>query len=62
MERFAEESGLNILQTIRRSDDVQRAEESGRTVIEAFPDCEVAADYFGLAELVAGLMNGEEKV
>ena len=62
VERFAEESGLNILQTIRRSDDVQRAEESGRTVIEAFPDCEVAADYFGLAELVAGLMNREEKV
>ena len=61
VERFAEESGLGILQTIRRSDDVQRAEESGRTVIEAFPDCEVASDYFALAELVAGLMNGEEK-
>ncbi len=50
VEKFAEESGNEVIQVIRRSDDVQRAEELGQTVIEALPDSDIAKDYESLAE------------
>lgn len=50
VEKFAEESGNEVIQVIRRSDDVQRAEELGKTVIEALPDSDIAKDYESLAE------------
>ncbi len=50
VEKFAEESGNEVIQVIRRSDDVQRAEKLGQTVIEALPDSDIAKDYESLAE------------
>ena len=41
-----------LLGVLPRSQDVQRAEELERTVIEAFPDSEMAARYRDLAERV----------
>lgn len=50
---FAAEADTVILQTIPRSETVQRAEEAERTVIEAFPDSEQAGKYRELSRLVA---------
>ncbi len=50
VERFAKESGNEVIQVIRRSDDIQRAEDKGQTVIEASPESDIAGDYRELAQ------------
>lgn len=50
VERFAKESGNEVIQMIRRSDAVQRAEDKGQTVIEASPEADIAEDYRELAQ------------
>lgn len=50
VERFAKESGNEVIQVIRRSDAIQRAEDKGRTVIEDSPESDIAGDYRELAQ------------
>ncbi len=50
VERFAKESGNEVIQVIRRSDAIQRAEDKGQTVIEDAPESDIAGDYRELAE------------
>ena len=49
---FAEENGLEIIADIPRSQDIIRFEDQGKTVIEAFPDSPMAANYQVLADKV----------
>ena len=48
--QFARENGLNVIQTIHRSKMVQLAEDDGMTVVEKFPDSDIAQDYKSLAD------------
>lgn len=45
VEKFAKESGHTVIQKIRRSNAVQKAEDAGKTVIEAVPEADIADDY-----------------
>lgn len=47
---FAEQHQLPILASIPRSDEINNAEERGRTVIEDAPDCAVSQEFFALAK------------
>lgn len=46
---LAEDLGTAIIGSLSRSETVQAAEELGKTVIEAFPESEMAAEYRALA-------------
>ena len=46
---LAKDIGSEIIGTLSRSDTVQEAEDLGKTVIEAFPDSEMAGEYRVLA-------------
>ena len=46
---LAEDIRSEVVATLSRSDTVQDAEELGRTVVEAFPDSPMAAEYRALA-------------
>lgn len=48
IENFAKSIGVPIIMTVPRSEFVQRAEIIGKTVIEAFPDSNMAEVYFEL--------------
>ena len=50
--RFAKEGGYEVIQKIRRSDAVQKAEDQGKTVIEALPEADIAEDYRECAEKI----------
>jgi len=52
VEKFAREGGHTVIQKIRRSDAVQRAEDQGKTVIEALPDADIAEDYRACADRI----------
>ncbi len=49
---FAEEISSEIVMNIPRSEWVQRAEALGQTVVQAFPDSEMAACYRRLAQCI----------
>lgn len=49
LEKFAESLEVPIIQHIPRSESVQKSEQQGRTIIEAYPDSEQAEAYFELA-------------
>lgn len=51
-EDLAERTNTRIIADLPRSDTVQRAEEEDKTVIEAFPESEMAACYRSLADAV----------
>ncbi len=48
--RLAEDTGSRVVQKIRRSPFVQKAEELHKTVVEAYPDSDIAQDYYSLAQ------------
>jgi nitrogenase iron protein NifH len=50
--RLAADTGGEIVAKIRRSGFVQQAEELTQTVIQAYPDCDVAEEYQALADAV----------
>ncbi len=50
--KAAKEINTDIIAKIRRSGWVQKAEDKKQTVIEAFPDCDIADDYRELAKTV----------
>lgn len=47
---FARERDLSVVGRIPRSDDINRAEEEGKTVIEMDPTLEISRDFIELAE------------
>ena len=60
-EKVAELAGdirSKIVGTLDRSDTVTDAEERGKTVIEAFPESEMAAEYRALADAVLNAAGG----
>ena len=50
VEELAQDIHSEIIGTLNRSETVQKAEELGKTVIEAFPDSDMAQEYRTLAE------------
>ena len=52
--RFSEAVGVPVVAKIGRSEIFMEAEKQGRTVVEAFPDSEVAGTFRELAKCVAG--------
>ena len=50
VEELASDIESRIVGTLSRSETVQAAEELGKTVIEAFPESEMAGEYRALAE------------
>lgn len=55
--KAAEENDTKVIKVIPRDGAVQLAENEGKTVIEALPDCEMAAEYMDLAEKMLEVMN-----
>ena len=49
---LAEDIHSQVIATLSRSDTVQDAEELGKTVVEAFPDSPMAAEYRALAKVL----------
>lgn len=49
---LAEDIHSEVIATLSRSDTVQDAEELGKTVVEAFPDSPMAAEYRALAKVL----------
>ena len=49
---LAEDIHSEVIATLSRSDTVQDAEELGKTVVEAFPDSSMAAEYRALAKVL----------
>ena len=52
VEQAAKEMETQILKVLPRSETVWRAEEQGKTVIEAFPESAMAQEYMQLADIV----------
>lgn len=50
--KAAKENDTEVLYIVPRDNAVQLAENEGKTVIEAFPDCEMAGEYRELAKKV----------
>jgi nitrogenase iron protein NifH len=50
----AEKMGTEVVCTIPRTDDIQTAEEEGRTVVSLLPDSVIAGKYRELARLIGG--------
>lgn len=60
VEKALEEIGGEIVQVIPRNPLVQQAENQGKTVVEAFPDSEMAKCYIELAKkMVNACLGGE---
>ena len=49
---LAEDIHSHVIATLSRSDTVQEAEDLGKTVVEAFPDSSMAAEYRALAKVL----------
>ena len=49
---LAEDIHSEVIASLSRSDTVQDAEELGKTVVEAFPDSSMAAEYRALAKVL----------
>lgn len=59
VEKAVLEIGTNIVKKIPRDKHVQLAEVDGKTVIEAFPQSEMADEYRNLADKVLEVVNNE---
>lgn len=55
--KAAEENETTVVKIVPRDGAVQIAENDGKTVIEALPDCEMAEEYKDLAKRVLEVMN-----
>ena len=51
--KAAEEIGTEVIRKVPRDPMVQRAEDMGNTVVEAFPDCEISQIFRELARTLA---------
>ena len=61
VKKFAEENGLTIIGEIERSNDINRYEEMGMTVIEGDPSLPVSRSFLQLAERLIGSENREKE-
>ena len=61
VETLCSDINSSIIGTLSRSDTVQAAEELGKTVIEAFPESSMAAEYRKLANDIYALITAEEE-
>ena len=55
--KAAEENNTKVVKIVPRDGSVQLAENDGKTVIEAMPDCEMAKEYMDLAQKVLEEVN-----
>jgi len=62
VEELASDIESSIVGRLDRSDIVQDAEELGKTVIEAFPDSDMARQYRSLAKSIANICNLEVSI
>ncbi len=56
--KVAEEIGTQVLHYLPRDPIVQQAESQGKTVVEAFPESEMTAQYHSLARLLLNRESG----
>ena len=61
VDRFAKEHDQHVVKKIRRSKYVQMAEDQGKTVVECFPDTDIANDYLELADKVISICSEGNK-
>lgn len=61
VERAAREMGVEIVAEIRRSSLIQRAEDQGKTVLEAYPDSDIAQDYRNLADRILRICEADAR-
>ena len=59
VETFAKEHGFDIVGEIPRSDEINRCEDQGKTVIEGNPESDISKCFYDLAEI---LWKDEEQV
>lgn len=59
VQELAEDFHTKVIGTLSRSELVTEAEEKGRTVMECFPDSEMAGEYRKLAEEIIALCQEE---
>ena len=59
MKAFSKESGIPIVGEIPRSDEINRCEDQGKTVIEGNPESDISKCFYDLAEI---LWKDEEQV
>ncbi len=59
VQELADDIHSRIIGTLNRSETVQRAEEQLKTVIEAFPESEMAKEYRALAETLVRICREE---
>ena len=60
VQELAQDINSEVIATLSRSDTVQDAEELGKTVIEAFPDSEMAGEYRELAKTLLKICGVEK--
>ena len=60
--QLAADTDGEIISRIRRSDIVQHAEAQKKTVIEAYPESEIAGDYHAIADRILGPCSERKKV
>lgn len=61
VKNFAESAGLSIVGEIPRSNEINRYEDQGKTVIEGDPDCQVSQCFLKLAEELLQIPEEEEE-
>ncbi len=61
VKNFADSVGLSIVGEIPRSNEINRFEDQGKTVIEGDPDCQVSRCFLKLAEELLQLPEEEEQ-
>lgn len=59
VQAFAKERGLDIIADIPRSNEINRAEDQGKTVVEMYPDSEIAGRFLALADKLIALDQAE---
>ena len=59
VQAFSKESGIPIVGEIPRSDEINRCEDQGKTVIEGNPESDISKCFYDLAEI---LWKDEEQV
>ena len=60
VQELAHDINSEVIATLSRSDTVQEAEELGKTVVEAFPDSEMAGEYRALAKTLLKICGVEK--
>ena len=58
--KAAEEIGTKVVKKMPRDGHVQLAEQKGQTVVEAFPESEMAKHYLELADIILEATHDEE--